>query len=244
MKKLTLLIAVCTLFLAMNAQAQWSSKNKIKGNGNLITETRKTATYDQVKVAGFFDVDLVSGKEGVILLEGEGNLLPHVKIEVEGNVLKIFTDKNSNISTSNGKTIRITVPFEVISAVELVGSGDVVSQHTIKAESFTAKLTGSGDLKLAVDAQSTAIILAGSGDIAITGTTESLMSKLSGSGDLTTTNLKAKIAQVTVAGSGDLTLFCSENLTARVTGSGSIKYKGNPEKRDTNVSGSGSISKI
>jgi hypothetical protein len=37
---------------------------------------------------------------------------------------------------------------------------------------------------------------------------------------------------------GDTTIYCSDSLYARVSGSGDIDYKGNPTKKDVKVSGS------
>ena len=241
MKKTIQLIVLCTLFLTTMANAQWSNK-RIKGNGKVITEKRTTAGYDEINVSGFFDVVLVSGKEGAISIQGEENLLQYVKVEVDGNVLKIYTEKNVNISTS--KSIVLTVPFEQISFVSLSGSGDLKSKNTIVGSKFAAKLSGSGDLTLDVKTTDFEANLSGSGDVALTGSSDNFVSKISGSGDVDAADLTTKTANLTISGSGDMKVNCSQSLYARVSGSGDIAYKGNPESKDTKVSGSGEISKM
>jgi hypothetical protein len=235
------LVTLCALFFTAIASAQWSNK-KVKGNGKIMTEKRTTAGYDEINVSGFFDVVLVSGKEGAITIQGEENLLPYVKVEVEGNVLKIHTEKNVNISTNKG--IVLTVPFEQISFVSLSGSGDLKSKSTIVGSSFKAKLSGSGDLTLDVKTINFETNLSGSGDVVLTGNSDSFISKISGSGDVDAVNLVTKNSNLTVSGSGDMKVNCSESLYARVSGSGDIAYKGNPKTKDTKVNGSGEISKI
>jgi hypothetical protein len=242
MKKSIQLLVCSVFFLSTVANAQWS-KERIKGNGKVVTNTRSTATYDDIKVMGSFDVDLVAGKEGTITVKSEENLQQYIKVEVEGNVLKIYTEKNKNISSSMGKNIQLTIPFEKISSVTLSGSGDVRSKSTIKSDSFSAKLSGSGNLNLDVDATSFNLAVSGSGDVVLKGSTETFTTKLSGSGDIDSDTLKAKNVDITISGSGDSKVFCSENLKARVSGSGDIQYKGDPKTKDTKVSGSGSISK-
>jgi hypothetical protein len=242
MKKSIQLVALSALFLTTIANAQWSSKNRIKGNGKVITEKRTTAGYDEINVAGFFDVVLVSGKEGAITIQGEENLLPYVKVEVEGNVLKIHTENNVNISTY--KNIVLTVPFEQISSVSLSGSGDVKTKNTIVSPSFKTKLSGSGDLTLDVKTTNFEANLTGSGDVVLTGISDSFTSKISGSGDVDAASLTAKNANLTISGSGDMKVNCSQSLFARVSGSGDIAYKGDPKTKDTKVSGSGEISKM
>jgi hypothetical protein len=238
MKKSIQLMALSALFFTTIVNAQ----TRVKGNGKVITENRTTAGYDEIHVSGFFDVVLVSGKEGAITIQGEENLLSYVKVDVEGNVLKIHAENNVNISTN--KNIVLTVPFEQISYVSLSGSGDVKTKNTIVSSVFKAKLSGSGDLTLDVKATDFEANLAGSGDVVLTGTSDNFVSKTSGSGDVDAVNLTVKNANLTISGSGDMKVSCSQSLYARVSGSGDIAYKGDPKTKDTKVSGSGEISKI
>jgi hypothetical protein len=242
MKNSNQLIVLSALFITTVANAQWASNNRIKGNGKIITEKRTTQGYDEINVSGFFDVNLIAGKEGEISILGEENLMQYIKVEVEGNVLKIYTEKNVNISSN--KEIIVSVPFEKISFVSLSGSGDVKSKNTIENSKFTAKLSGSGDLTLDVKTTDFEANLSGSGDVVLTGNSDSFTSKISGSGDVDAINLMTKNANLTISGSGDMKVNCAEKLYARVSGSGNIGYKGNPESKDTKVNGSGEISKM
>ena len=244
MKKSIQVLTICVLLLSSASHAQWGKNQKVKGNGNVISEKIVTSSYDKIAVTGFFDVELVAGKEGNITIKGEENLIPHIKIEVVNQELKITTDKNKYISTSNGKNIIITVPFESINQVSLTGSGDISTKNTIASNSFSAKLTGSGDLKLNVECKDLDVNLNGSGDIVLIGFTDNITSNLNGSGDIKASSMKSKNATVTISGSGDNSVFCSESIYARVSGSGDIKYSGNPEKKDTKVNGSGDITKL
>ena len=243
MKKSIQLFVSCAVLITSLAQAQWSNKAKITGNGTVVSEKRTTSSYNEIAVIGFFDVELVSGNEGNITVKGEENLLPYIKIEVVNQVLKIYSEKNKYFSSSKGKQIIITVPFESINQVSLTGSGDILTKNRIQSKSFSAKLIGSGDMDLEVEADELDANLSGSGDLKLTGTTVNLNSNLNGSGDIDAANLKAKNVTATVSGSGDNTVFCSESLHARVSGSGDIEYKGDPKKKDTKVTGSGNISK-
>ena len=244
MKNSIKLFISCSLFVTTMVHAQWSSEKKIKGNGKLITEKRNTASYDEIAISGFFDVELVAGKEGHITIKGEENLLPLIKVEVVNQVLKISTEKNKYITTSTGKQIVIVVPFENINQVSLTGSGDVITKNSITSKIFAIKLVGSGDMKLAVESDELDIDLNGSGNIQLTGTTVNSVANLKGSGDLNTSNLQTKNVSATLSGSGNMNVYCIDSLYARVTGSGDIAYKGNPSKKDIKVIGSGAISKI
>lgn len=236
---------MCTLFLVtFKSNAQWSSNdNKIKGNGKVVSETRTTGNYDGIKISGSFDVDLIAGKEGKISVKGEENLIPSIKVEVEDNTLKIYVERGTNIRPSAGKSIQITVPFEKISELTLSGSGNINSKDVIKNDKLMAKLSGSGNFNLAIDSNDFDLNLSGSGNVHLKGTADNFTTKVSGSGDVDAVNLKSKNVDVNVSGSGNSKVTCNEKLTARVSGSGNIKYAGTPDKRDVKVSGSGNISK-
>ncbi|MBJ2124075.1 head GIN domain-containing protein [Flavobacterium sp. IB48] len=238
MKKSILLLALAIFFTNSTVNAQ----NKVQGNGKIVTETRSTGDYDGIKVAGSFDVDLVSGKEGKITIKGEENLLAVIKVEVEDNSLKIYVEKGTQIRTSSGK-IQVTVPFEKISELSLAGSGDIQSKDVIKNDKFSIKLSGSGNFTLPVDTNNLELNVSGSGNVRLKGTATNFSAKLSGSGDINAADLKSKVVEANVSGSGNSKVACDESLTARVSGSGNIRYVGNPEKKDTKVSGSGTISK-
>ena len=171
--KNTLLIAIALLSFSF-AQAQlWGSK-KIKGNGNVTTITRSTSDYDAIKCAGWMDFVLVKGKEGDSKIEGESNLLQYIITEVEGNTLKIKTENNISLKTSFNKTITITIPFKDIDYVSLSGSGDIINRDKITTNNFTAKVSGSGDVVLDVEANDINASITGSGDLTLNGKTKDL----------------------------------------------------------------------
>ena len=236
MKKLAIIIILLTF--TANVDAQWYGK-KIKGNGNVVTKTRNVSEYDQIAVAGSFDVKLLAGKEGKLTIKGEENLLEYLITEVKDGKLKIKWEKGVNINTT--KELLVTVPFEDIEAVSLAGSGDVFSEDTIKTDNLKVALAGSGDMKLKINASSISSAVSGSGDIKLMGSSENLKCAIAGSGDIDGYELTSNNVEVSIAGSGDIKVNAKENLKARISGSGDVYFKGNP-RQDVKVSGSGSVS--
>ena len=226
-----------------SVNAQWK---KVKGNGNMVTIERSTADYDRIAVAGWFDVELVSGTEGQLTLRGEENLLEYIKTEVNDNKLTIKVKNGVNLKPSswgNGGGIKVTVPIEEVESVNLSGSGDIVGSTVIKTDNFSTKLSGSGDVSLEIEAEIVEATLSGSGDINLSGNTGELEVRVSGSGDVKAFELIANKVEATISGSADVKVTANEELIARVSGSGDIRYKGDPKKIDSKASGSGEISK-
>ena len=241
MKKLITFARALGMIACTNAQ--WGKR--VKGNGDYVTLERSVGEYDGVALAGWFDVELVSGTEGELTLEGESNLLEHIKTEVKNGKLVIKAENGMNLRPSSwNRGIRITVPISSIDFVSLSGSGDIVGKTTIQADKFDASMSGSGDVSLTVEANELEAALSGSGDINLSGKVTDFSVSVSGSGDIKAFDLEAEFVEATVSGSADIKLTANQSLDARVSGSGDIQYRGNPKKVHSKASGSGDITKV
>lgn len=240
MKKITTLAIV--MAMTVSCSAQWGKR--IKGNGDEVTINRTIGEYDAIAVSGWFDVNLVDGAEGKLTLTGESNLLEYIITEVNNGKLVIKTEKGVNLKPSSWNNgIVITVPVESVDAIALSGSGDIVGKTTIRTNNLDTAMSGSGDISLDIDADTVSASMSGSGDIMLSGSTRDFDATISGNGDIKAFDLEADNVDATVSGSADIKVTANKMLKARVSGSGDITYKGNPEKLDTKTSGSGDISK-
>ncbi len=240
MKHVKPILLVAFLISSSLIHAQWKNK-KIKGNGEVTSVKRTTTDYNAIKCAGPMDFVLVSGKEGQITIEGESNLLEYIVTEVKKEKLIVKVKKGINLKPRNYKSIIVTIPVESVNAISLAGSGDITNEGALKSDNLKLAIAGSGDMALNLEADNVKSSIAGSGNINLSGNATNVKANISGSGDYEGFDLKASNAEVHIAGSGTAKVYCSNNLKARVAGSGDVKYKGNPDKKDTKVSGSGTI---
>ena len=65
---------------------------------------------------------------------------------------------------------------------------------------------------------------------------------MSGLGDFKGEDLAVQSADVVLSGAGNATMWVIEELTANISGAGSLDYYGNPDLLDTDVSGIGNLS--
>ena len=114
-------------------------------------------------------------------------------------------------------------------SVNINGSGDV-NIPVLTTQSAMFDLHGSGDLvALKINANTVNATLVGSGDMKLEGECGTAELSLNGSGDIVARNLVAQDVTASVISSGDLSCHAVNKLTANVTGSGDIRYKGNPD---------------
>jgi hypothetical protein len=189
----------------------------IHGSGNSKTESRAVASFSRIDLAGSPEVEVAVGPDASVAVTTDDNILPIIETTVEGETLKI--DSKHSYSTRLGVKVVVTVP--ALNGVAVFGSGNM---HVagLKAGDMDAKVTGSGD-------------------VVLKGVVDRLKASITGSGDLRAVDLAAKNVQVSVTGSGDVAVRATEQLDAKVTGSGNVRYSGNPPQVRHRVTGSGAI---
>lgn len=136
--------------------------------------------------------------------------------------LKMNVAGSGDITASN-------IQCSQVFTANVAGSGDIECKQ-LKAADMDISVAGSGDLKIenALVTSANASV-AGSGTVKISGSADKANYSVAGSGDLYANDFKVQNISASVAGSGDIKCHAVEHLKARVSGSGTIGYKGNPE---------------
>lgn len=136
--------------------------------------------------------------------------------------LKMNVAGSGDITASN-------IQCSQVFTANVAGSGDIECKQ-LKAADMDISVAGSGDLKIenALVTSANASV-AGSGTVKISGNADKANYSVAGSGDLYANDFKVQNISASVAGSGDIKCYAVEHLKARVSGSGTIGYKGDPE---------------
>ncbi|HSQ44459.1 MAG TPA: head GIN domain-containing protein [Ginsengibacter sp.] len=230
-------------FLVVGTFVVFSSCNIINGhmltgNGNIRTEKRNTGNFRAVKTSGSIDVEINSGNAYEVSVEDDDNLLPYVVTEVNNGTLNIHYENNTSINNDHAK-VYVTVPS--LDKLVASGSADITIRDVLKnTQKFELNVSGSGNIKGAVDAPAVSIGVSGSGNVDLKGRTKDFECSVSGSGDVDCGGLQSENATVKVTGSGNAHVFASVNLSASISGSGDVYYGGSP-KTEIHSSGSGSV---
>jgi hypothetical protein len=218
-----------------------TGQHRVKGSGHVIKEDRQVAAFHQLKVEGSMNVFLDQGPAKAAVIEAEDNIAPLVELQDEGGRLVVRFKRSYSISTHKSINVYLTTPQ--VDDVSLSGSGDVKLTDKFNAASNVRfSLSGSGNLKGAINAPAVKASISGSGDMDLKGETKDVNISIAGSGDFEGDELLAENADVSIAGSGDADVYASVKLRAKIAGSGNVNYKGTPEV-SSSVAGSGTIRK-
>ena len=84
----------------------------------------------------------------------------------------------------------------------------------------------------------------GSNTIVLGGTVGTAEFSIAGSGTVRAFDCTMDELECKIAGSGDIEAFVVNKIKAEIAGSGSVKYKGDPQDIQKKVMGSGKIEKV
>lgn len=186
-------------------------------NGDLYTDE----FLAQLNGSGDVSLNGVQCAKGdfYVSVNGSGDVI--VSREVKAKTV------NVNVNGSGDVKCEMLTAYNVVGQVN--GSGDVVMSNVLAVKSQFG-VNGSGDVKTNnIECDIIIATMTGSGDVVMSGKCESATLSLIGSGDISAKMLEAQDVDARVTHSGDITCNAQRHLTAKVTGSGCVGYKGNPQ---------------
>ncbi|HLM00124.1 MAG TPA: head GIN domain-containing protein [Pyrinomonadaceae bacterium] len=191
--------------------------SKVKGSGNTRIEKRDVSDFSSVKAGGAVTVEIAAQRDFNVEVEADDNLLEHIKTEVNGDTLRIYTE--GSIRTRNPIRVRISMPQ--IESLDISGAS-------------VGTVTGVRNESLKIDAS-------GASKIKIDGETGELNVDLSGASRVDAENLRAESVTVDASGASKATVTPLNELNADASGASCISYTGEPKSIDKRTSGASSV---
>ena len=180
----------------------------------MVSRSLDLSGFQEIEIAGVFDLEIEAGDEYSILLTGVEAELNRVEARVENAVLTLdqrkrrWGQKRKRRSHSDSVEVKITLPTLNTLDISGVVDGSVMG---VNADDFDINISGVGDIELF-------------------GACGSLDATVSGVGDLNARGLECGSVKVRVSGVGDASVFAANEVDARVSGMGDIDVYGEPEK--------------
>ncbi|MEP7144881.1 MAG: DUF2807 domain-containing protein [Ferruginibacter sp.] len=213
------------LMVLVSSIALLGSCNKefIRGGGAINSETRMVNPFTNVEMRGGGEATINYGTAQAVSITGYQNLLAVYETKVIGNTL--YLQFKSDIYNVRNNNIKVNITLPVLAYLRINGSGKITAKNFADGVVLTASINGSGYIFV--------------GDSKYTKAAYSI----NGSGDIKAATTTAIEAAAQITGSGNIELNVSNKLMATISGSGNINYWGNPVTAETQVSGSGKITK-
>ena len=220
----------------------FSGCTRIRGNGNITTREHTVSSFSDVEVHGAMDVRIAQGDQRPVRVETDENLQPRIMVDTRGNTLHIAPQKGYDLKPSHKIVVYLTAPgygrLSVSGACNIYGEGRLTQDRPL-----SMKVSGSGDIRMQVDAPAVTAKISGAGNLDMSGRTRDLEIDISGAGGAKCYELLSEDTKLSISGAGSAEVFASVALNARVSGAGSVTYRGNASSVEQKVSGAGSVRK-
>ena len=195
----------------------FSIGDKVCGSGNTASEKRDVADFQAIDVGGVFQVEITAQKDFDVEIEADDNLLPLIKTEVRGGVLRLETEKS--ISSKNPIRVRISAPD--IQNLEVSGASKV-------------SIANLSNENLEIDSS-------GASKVTVAGETANLIVDVSGASKIDAENLQTENASIEASGASAVSVYATNELKADASGASSIVYQGSPKNFSNKTSGASSV---
>ncbi|MDP1622024.1 MAG: head GIN domain-containing protein [Bacteroidales bacterium] len=212
----------------------------MQGDGNVLKETRKVTAFDGIEVSGAFDIILKQGAVEEVTVEADANLLPVIRTDVVGGILRIETKKPVRKVT----VMKVYVTVKDLKIIDVSGAVDIDTDGMLAVPELRIEASGASDSKLNIEVQNLKLDCSGASKMKFSGSAVNVKMDLSGASDIFGYDLLAESYDIDISGAGNAQINVSKRIRAGISGAGSVKYKGSPSEIDQHVSGAGSIKRV
>ncbi|HXX42410.1 MAG TPA: DUF2807 domain-containing protein, partial [Chthoniobacterales bacterium] len=131
----------------------------IRGNGNIVTEQRSVADFNEIVASGGMRVEWRAGAPSLTITTDE-NLIRYIENYISGPTLRL--KEHEHLRPTHG--IKVTVSSPKFNGADLSGAVDLIA-HNLTGAKFYVRGTGASD-------------------ITVDGTIDELLADITGAGDL------------------------------------------------------------
>ena len=212
MKKLIALLLLVTPFVASCG----FHASRVVGSGQRVRQKRDIPAFTSIRSEGAYQIEVVSQQALSLEVEGDDNLMPIIRTEVNSGILRITT----TTGFSSDKPIIVKIGTPDIEGIYASGAG-TFEVSELKNEKFEIDSNGAPTIR-------------------VSGETGTVVIDANGAGKIDTHKLRATKGTVQANGVPKVEVNASEELNVTVSGPASVVYSGDP-KLNKKVNGPGSV---
>ena len=241
-KKLPLFVSLLVCFFVSETlfAQKYSSERGIKGDGNVIKESREVGTFSSLDVSGVFTVYVSQGSSHSLEVEADANLMPFIDIDKSGNTLRVSTQKGSKINKWTEMNLYITM--REVEDITLSGMVSLNGETRIQGDEITLSHSGMGSTNLDLMCNKFEAAVSGMAKLNLSGQSNQVFLDNAGMGNIEATSLKATRLKIDNSGMGNAEVYATTAIDISSSGMGKVTYTGGAEV--TSLHSSGMSSKV
>ncbi|MBM3178653.1 MAG: DUF2807 domain-containing protein [Bacteroidetes bacterium] len=213
--------------------------------GYLVTaqqsEMREIDDFEDLRVSGAIDLHLVKGSRPMVKVVTEGFSPRKIMTEVSGRTLRIARSGNQ---FGRDMDVDVYVTYSELTRIDCHGASNVSSKDVVRADEVEINVSTAGYVEIPVRADRVFVQVKTAGQVILSGDTGSLDFFADTSGTLDAYQLSADVVKATVQTAASARVSVRDEIKANVSTAGSLRYRGNPRRSNTNATTGGSVKQM
>jgi hypothetical protein len=214
----------------------------IAGNSDK-TETREVRDFNAIKVSTGIDLYLKMGDTEAVKIVADDDIIDRLVTEVKDGTLRIYMKRGDWFDWGGNKTRKAYVTVKEIVAVDASSGSDVKTENTLEGESLKINASSGSDVNMDLYFKNVSLNTSSGSDARLSGKVKTFEAEASSGSDIKAQELESKICKVRVSSGSDATVSVSDELYAKASSGGDVRYYGNPTIKDIEESSGGDVSR-
>lgn len=203
------------------------------------TENRTVGSFRGIKVSEGIDVYLKKGDKEALRVEVTGVKPGDVVTEISGDYLKIHMQEGRY----RDRTVKVYVTYVEVNKLSASSASNIFAEGVIKTRSLSMSASSAATIDVQIDVEELEAGSSSAADIELSGKARNVEIDVSSAGEVDAYDLVAEVVEVEVSSAGSAKVNVTKEIEAHASSGGSIRYRGNPERSNTNSSSGGSVKK-
>ncbi|VAW15459.1 FIG00652649: hypothetical protein [hydrothermal vent metagenome] len=202
---------------------------------------RKVTGFSGIQISSGIDLYLKMGDSEEVIVVADDDIIDDIITKVEDGVLEIYMKRKIWWWWNINRKVYVTA--KELNKLYASAGSDVESENTITDEELDIKVSSGSDVKMEVKVVKLKVKSSSGSDVKLTGIAKEFDADASSGSDIHAAGLKTENCRVEVSSGSDASVYVTNELYARASSGGDIRYSGNPEHKDIHESSGGGIYK-
>jgi len=214
------------LILVFASSCREIAGRRVRGSGNVTSQTKSVSGFRNVNVSGAIDVYVKQDSSTSVRVEADDNILEYVVVETNGSTLDIYTEHGFNLHPSHKIKVYVSNPsyeeLGVSGASALIGENEISS-----SDHLSLNVSGASEGRLELNAPKVSVETTGASSADLRGKTKELDLNASGASKVRGYDLLSEKANVDISGASHAEVYASVSLDGDASGASHVSYLGN-----------------
>jgi hypothetical protein len=214
---------------------------RIELSGTTIEKVHEISDFENLNVSGAMDLQIVKSDVNKLTLEADTSILRLVKISQSGNMLTI------KMNSSFNKHVKVQGTLQAkdfnFRSLNISAGAEVATIDTITSPDIKISLSAGGHANLPLSCNSVDCSASAGAGANLSGKTKDLNTDASAGAQIIAEKLIAENARAEASAGGYILINVSNSLDVSCSAGGSVKYFGQPDMKNIDISSGGNLSK-